>query len=209
MEHIDTPSPENPRNHCVCEWGNETILQEFISLYAGKEIILYCLAGSRSLMAAEILIENNFSGTIFNMLGGITAWKEAGYPTKSNQPPEKPTINGKIKVRAGIEYSYFISTNDPEDDSVFYYINWSDGTDTLYIGPYKSGEQINVNHTWKGDGTYLIKVKAWDQFQAESDWATLEVTMPKARSIASLQQLIHLLCEWLRLPSKLSSYFIQ
>ena len=32
-------------------------------------------------MAANILAENNFNGTIYNMLGGLNEWKNQGYPT--------------------------------------------------------------------------------------------------------------------------------
>jgi len=81
-EHIDTPSPENPRHHNYLEWANPNILQEFISTYNGKEIILYCGIGGRSKNAANILKENNFDGIIYNILGGITEWKNKGYPTE-------------------------------------------------------------------------------------------------------------------------------
>lgn len=195
VEHIDTPSPENPRNHCVCEWSNESVLQEFISLYNGDEIILYCLGGTRSVTAAEKLIENNFSGTIYNMLGGITAWKEAGYPTKSNQPPEKPVITGNKNGKTGTNYSYFISTTDPENDDVFYYVNWSDGSDTLYVGPYKSGDVIVLNHTWMEDGKYAVRVKAFDKYQAESNWTDFEVNMPKSIQLNPFRQLLEQLFE--------------
>jgi len=183
FEHIDTPSPENPRHHCVCEWDDLTIVQEFMDLYEGKEIILYCVQGFRSYNAVNILIDNGFSGTIYNMPGGITEWINAGYPTKENQPPEKPTITGRSRGKTEKEYQYIISTNDPEEDDIFYYINWSDGSETQYIGPYSSGEEVTLSHTWLEEKTFTIQVIAWDVFQAESDMATFEVSMPKVKSI--------------------------
>jgi len=56
----------------------------------------------------------------------------------------------------------------------------------MYIGPYSSGEEVIVNHIWAEKGTYIVKVKAWDYYQAESDWATLEVSMPKNRAVNPL-----------------------
>lgn len=50
-------------------------LQEHIN----DPIIVYCKAGSRSQIACEILASNSFT-KVYNMLGGITAWIEAGYP---------------------------------------------------------------------------------------------------------------------------------
>ena len=43
------------------------------------EIIVYCRLGGRSEIASGILADNGFT-KIYNMLGGITAWIEAGYP---------------------------------------------------------------------------------------------------------------------------------
>ena len=43
------------------------------------EIIVHCYGGSRSPIACEILVEHNFS-KVYNMVGGILAWIEAGYP---------------------------------------------------------------------------------------------------------------------------------
>jgi rhodanese-related sulfurtransferase len=50
-------------------------LQEHVN----DPIIVYCKAGSRSQIACEILTTNGFT-KVYNMLGGITAWMEAGYP---------------------------------------------------------------------------------------------------------------------------------
>ncbi|MEM3875286.1 MAG: rhodanese-like domain-containing protein [Candidatus Bathyarchaeia archaeon] len=47
--------------------------------HVGDPIIVYCKAGSRSKIACEILASHGFT-KVYNMLGGITAWMEAGYP---------------------------------------------------------------------------------------------------------------------------------
>jgi len=43
-----------------------------------KEILVYCGSGGRSATASQILADNGFS-KVYNMLGGITAWRNAGY----------------------------------------------------------------------------------------------------------------------------------
>jgi len=53
----------------------------FIAIFEDKEIILYCRSANRSYIAAKLLIENGYEGTLYNMIGGIKAWKEAGLPT--------------------------------------------------------------------------------------------------------------------------------
>ncbi|WP_457916701.1 rhodanese-like domain-containing protein [Candidatus Lokiarchaeum ossiferum] len=48
--------------------------------YKDTEIIVHCRSGSRSQSASEVLVANEFS-KIYNMVGGISAWNSAGYPT--------------------------------------------------------------------------------------------------------------------------------
>ncbi len=43
-----------------------------------KKILVYCRSGNRSATASEILVKNGLI-QIFNMKGGITEWKNAGY----------------------------------------------------------------------------------------------------------------------------------
>ena len=174
--HIDTPYPENPHHWAYLQDGVN--LTEFMDFYQEREIILYCQAGSRSKNAAFLLDANNYTGTIYNMLGGFEAWKTAGYPTKPNIPPNTPVITGDIKGKVGEEYSYSFITTDVDSDDVYYYVNWSDNTTNQLIGPYLSGEEATVNHTWYEQGTYTVKVKARDPYGAESDYATLEIQMP-------------------------------
>lgn len=56
-------------------------LQFFMNRYADQEIILFCRSANRSFIAAKILIDHGFSGTIYNMLGGINEWKLNDLPT--------------------------------------------------------------------------------------------------------------------------------
>jgi rhodanese-related sulfurtransferase len=47
-----------------------------------KKAVLHCLVGSRSLKAAEMLVESGFH-QVFHMEGGILAWIAAGGETRS------------------------------------------------------------------------------------------------------------------------------
>lgn len=97
----------------------------------------------------------------------------------NNTPPDIPTINGLTSGKKGEEYEYtFVSIIDPEDDNIFYYIDWGDGSFEDWFGPYEPGLDIRVKHTWNKKGTYTIKAKVKDTYGAESDWGTLEVSMP-------------------------------
>lgn len=102
--------------------------------------------------------------------------------TAENQPPYPPMITGPGEGKVGIIYNYTIATMDPDGDNVSYWVEWGDGTHDGWIGPVPSGEHIMVNHTWAERGSYLIKAKAKDINQTESDYSTpleMNVTGPQ------------------------------
>jgi len=46
----------------------------------GREIVCVCASGSRSRVAARFLLKEGF--TVFDMQGGMTAWKQAKLPVQ-------------------------------------------------------------------------------------------------------------------------------
>ncbi|MDH7507372.1 MAG: hypothetical protein QHH15_06285, partial [Candidatus Thermoplasmatota archaeon] len=98
-----------------------------------------------------------------------------------NKPPNIPVISGPVNGKPNIEYVYNITTTDPEENDVYFYLDWGDGNNTGWIGPYNSGEEISLNHKWSKKGIYVIKVKAKDIHEQESDWTFLEIKIPKNR----------------------------
>ncbi len=95
-----------------------------------------------------------------------------------NQPPETPSIDGETSGKAGEDYEYIFNSTDPDGDSVMYFIDWGDNN-TEWTEYSPSGTEVKVKHSWSEKGEYTIKAKAKDIHDAESDWETLEVTMPK------------------------------
>ena len=76
--------------------------------------------------------------------------------------PSAPSISGKKIGVTEKEYEYTFSSTDPDGDEVYYYISWGDGTIEEWIGPYSSGEEVTVNHTWSVKGLYEIRVRVKD-----------------------------------------------
>jgi len=287
-DRIDTPYPEYPRHVSVTDLQNSQIREEFMVEYAGFDLIIYCKSGGRSSSAASLLSNSGFNGTVYNMLGGITAWKGGDFPSKSgnspplipntpsgeaictlhesytfsssttdpnddlikygwdwdmddiiddwtdfyssgepmtithsfqtpgstqiqvkcedlvgvqsefsdpfsiliNQAPLSPTITGPTEGKTGEQYSYIISLEDPDNHALFYLIEWGDGT-TDTNGPYASDSSITLNHTWSEQDLFSIQVKAIDEYGAESAWATLEMTIPKQKTLWSVQIRFH------------------
>jgi len=100
------------------------------------------------------------------------------------QAPNTPTINGPTNGKIKTTYSYSFCSEHLYGHELYYYINWGDGTNTGWIGPYSSGEEITKSKSWD-QGSYDIKAKAKDEYGVESDWASLKVTMPRKRSANS------------------------
>lgn len=66
--------------------GTRTQWKPFLANAAGREILLYCASGSRSGMAARILVAEGVSAA---NTGGLVDWLAAGWPVAK---PAKPRI---------------------------------------------------------------------------------------------------------------------
>jgi hypothetical protein len=89
---------------------------------------------------------------------------------EGNQPPNIPNISGPTTGTIGEEYTYTIVTTDPDEENVFYWIDWGDDTNTGWIGPYNSGEEVTISHIWYENGIYEIETKAKDVFDI-TEWS--------------------------------------
>lgn len=99
-----------------------------------------------------------------------------------NDVPSIPTITGPSSGKIDVEQSYHLKAEDANNDDIYFDIQWST-SDQERIGPFPSGEQVSVNHSWQEEGEYTIKVKSVDEHGAESNWVSFSVTMPKKKGI--------------------------
>jgi len=129
------------------------------------------------------------------IFGDVVTW-DMCFKTygRDNQPPQDPLLDGPLRGSAGTSYEYEVITNDPDGDDLYYILDWGDGTPEETIGPHPNGQTGYASHTWTEEGTYIIKAKARDIYGAESNWVTLEVTMPRIRSIQNpfLQRILQI-----------------
>jgi hypothetical protein len=94
------------------------------------------------------------------------------HESKENHPPETPQQpQGPSDGNAGEEYTFWTRATDPDGDSMYYFFDWGDSAEGSWAGPFESGVSINLSHVWHERGTYAIKVKAKDTFDAESNWS--------------------------------------
>ena len=102
----------------------------------------------------------------------------------TNDPPEKPIINGVKKGQPHQDYDYTFVSTEPEGNPIWYFIDWDDNTTSGWLGPYDSGYKITLTHTWHEEKVFVIKAKAKDIFDAESEWAEFKVNLPRDKTMA-------------------------
>jgi len=95
---------------------------------------------------------------------------------KPNEPPKKPFIDGPSTVVQTHSYEFSFVSSDPNDDMIFYFVDWDDNTTSGWIGPAASNVTVYQNHSWMKEGAAgLIKVKTKDSHGAESDWSSFMI----------------------------------
>jgi len=107
-----------------------------------------------------------------------------------NNPPAKPeTPSGTSLGKIDLEYNFTSITTDLDGDKIFYKWDFDDGTFSKWLGPFNSGETINITHVWSKKGIYNIKVKARDIHRAESTWSdplTFKISRSKTFNLFQL-----------------------
>ncbi|KYK29630.1 hypothetical protein AYK20_05150 [Thermoplasmatales archaeon SG8-52-1] len=102
-----------------------------------------------------------------------------------DNPPDTPIIDGPVKGTIKTDYTFTAVTSDIDGDNISYYFNWGDSSNSGWTDYVPSGTIVNLSHSWEKSGTYTIKVKAKDDYDMESEWGELKVTMPRDKTISS------------------------
>ena len=87
------------------------------------------------------------------------------------------SISGPTSGRVNKDYIFDVSAVDPQGDDVYLYVKWGDGTNTTWLGPYDSGEVMQVSHSFSERRNYTIKANAKDIYDNEGKDQPLLITM--------------------------------
>ena len=169
--------PDNDNIRMGWDWNGDDTVNEWTEYYSSAQTIIqqhvWNEPGSYDIkVKAEDFIgaQSEFSESLTVLV-----------IVETNDPPETPSINGETNGESNVSYVYNINSQDPDNDQVFYILDWGDGNISDWLGPYNSGVTQDFSHMWKSEGSYIIRVKAKDVNDLESDWGTLEVSMPKQK----------------------------
>ena len=99
------------------------------------------------------------------------------------QSPSIPLINGPTNGKLLIKYTFYFSAIDPDNDYIYYYIDWGDNTSNYWLGPFESGEEISASHRWFKQGNLKISIKVKNTMGVVGDWGTLTLIIPRDKAI--------------------------
>ena len=178
------------------EWGgtngpSQRFHRQFWDAIFGENITEISKANQDSKEDNLYLIDHSYIRWCYyqlNLLGDPTLT----FYNIENNPPTKPARPSGVKIgRAGKEYDLKTTSTDKDGDVIYYRWDFGDGTASDWIGPFDSGEEASISHTWSKRGKYYVKVKARDEHRTESEWSyRLVVRMPFYNNILSLNSFL-------------------
>jgi hypothetical protein len=116
----------------------------------------------------------NARAMAYNLTTGVfSPWSAPITVTVSpgNHPPATPAAPvGPTSGFRRVSYAYSASTTDPDGDAIRYTFDWGDGTTTT-TNRVASGTPVSASKSWRLAGTYAVRVRATDSYDAQSSWS--------------------------------------
>ncbi|MDZ7725762.1 MAG: cohesin domain-containing protein [candidate division KSB1 bacterium] len=108
------------------------------------------------------------SGEISAVYASAFSWQQLTL-NRAPQIPDTPQGLNELTVLDSAYYS--LSSLDPEGDSVYYEIDWGDGSRTGWQGAFASGSEQTFVHRWEQAGSYTVRGRAKDTNDNTSEWS--------------------------------------
>jgi hypothetical protein len=121
--------------------------------------------------AQDTMAHINATYAVKNMkliLATLAELAEAGL---ASNPPAIPVLTGPDTGVINEMYTFNAVTTEPDGENVYYFFDWGDGSNSGWLGPYNSGQQVAAQKSWSATGTYTVRAKAKDINQAQSGWS--------------------------------------
>ena len=181
----NTTEPDEDSIFYMFDWGDGNI-SNWVGPYASGE------TGEASHSWADIG-EYEIKAIAKDINGVKSNWSQSAILSiVENERPERPEIDGKNSGVVGEVYEFTFISNDPEEHDIYYMVDWDDDNRTGWLGPYKSGEIITLNHSWKKKGEYWIKAWAkdiYDDMSAQGNFR-IKIQTNRAKNIPAYRNLL-------------------
>jgi len=94
-----------------------------------------------------------------------------GAACRRNHPPTVPAVTGRSLARPGDTVRLTAVSTDQDDDLISYLFAWGDTSSTGWSADYPSGVTVTRGHVYAESGKYIVRVRAKDERDAESNWS--------------------------------------
>ncbi len=98
-----------------------------------------------------------------------------------NNPPAAPEITAPEEGKEGEDVEFTFSAYDSDGEDVEVMIEWGDGSGQI-VGPYQSGEEFVLTHSWPEQKTYQVRAKAKDTNDLIGPWSSTDIEIPAGKS---------------------------
>ena len=125
-------------------------------------------AGARAVPNLDLIIKMKH---INNAIYEVTV--KVGNGVDANTAPTIPQITGPTESEANIINNFVVTSNDQDADQLLYQFEFDGQTDPQWYGPFASGANCSLDHTWTQNGTYSIRARTKDSWDIITDWSPL------------------------------------
>lgn len=102
---------------------------------------------------------------------------------EGNHAPKQPTITGEQTGRIWWKQKYSFSIEDIDNDEIYLFVDWGDDNNTGWLGPYESGEKINLSYAWEEKGDYVIEAYCMDEHDQAGNHSVYPIVMSQVRYV--------------------------
>jgi len=87
-----------------------------------------------------------------------------------SQPPLVPSLLIPTIAQRGDSVRARVSSYDKDSDSLYFFIEWGDGTESGWVGPVPVATDYDVVHVYSDTGVFVVLAKAKDESH-ETGWS--------------------------------------
>ena len=120
--------------------------------------------------------------TVIDDDGAMGSYETVAVINQPNMQPTSPEINGSTEGNKNTEYDYAFVSTDDNNDTIKYYVDWSDGT--VNESDFLPNETaFEITHSWTSAGKYTVTVTADDNQTSTSTETTIMMDAIDAEDI--------------------------
>jgi hypothetical protein len=156
MCYVDSSEPPTYEEDDYIEW--------IVSMTLGVPVVIEIEAEACEVNEGYNVFSLSYDGTYLEAEALVVV-------DPANLAPESPELTGDTEGYTEEVLTFKVNTTDPEGDDVSYYVEFGDGNNSGWLGPFTSGTEQTVTHAYELPGEYTVKAKAKDTNDLESGYS--------------------------------------